>query len=198
MSCETGAGEPRLNPRTRRVREAILATAIEVLLARGAHEVTASRVAEQADVARTTVYRHWPDQRSLLLATIDALTSPHDPTPNVGSLVADLRIVLEQLRTRLVAREVRSVFGALGAHAARDEAFSAAQRRFVHLLIQPAVGVLEEAQRRGELGPDIDCTFEATLLAGPVLHQHLALHDKITDGFIDEITRRWLATHDLD
>lgn len=195
MGIETG--EARQNPRTRRVREVILSSAADVLLTRGAHEVTASRVAEEADVARTTVYRHWPDRRSLLLATIDALTTPHRPTTCSGSLVDDVVRVLTQLRTRLVTRDVRSVFGALAVHAELDEAFGDAQRRFVHQLTQPTVGVLEEAQRRGDLDVDVDCTFEATLLAGPILHEHLGRREEITDGFIDEIARRWLATHDL-
>ena len=197
MPSEPSPGEARLNPRTRRVRQAILDAAIEVLLGQGPQEVTASRVAERADVARTTVYRHWPDQSSLLLATIDALTAPHSPTSGFGCLADDLARTLENLRTRLVKREVRSVFGALAAHAARDEAFANAQRLFVEQITQPIVSALEAAQERGELAPGLDCQFEATLLAGPVLHQHLVRHDQVTDRFIDEITVRWFATHDL-
>ena len=197
MSNESNMGEGRVNPRTRRVREVILSAAVEVLVERGAQDVTAARVAEQADVARTTIYRHWPDQRALLLATIDALTSPDHQTPTVGRLEVDVRTVLGLLRTRLVTHDVASVFGALSAYAARDNAFSEGQRRFVERLTKPTVEVLAVAQERGALGVDVDCELEASLLAGPLLHQHLALHNEITDDFIDEITRRWLATHGL-
>lgn len=185
----------RVNPRTRRVRRAVLDAAIEVLLERGAHEVTAGRVAEQADVARTTIYRHWPDQGSLLLATIDALTAPHHPSPNEGRLADDLRSVLEGLRTRLVRRDVRSVFGALAAYACRQDAFADAQRRFVHQLARPTVDVLEVAQARGDLARDVDCDFEATLLVGPILHQHLVVLGAVEDRLIDEVLGRWLGAH---
>lgn len=197
MSNDSSTGEGRVNPRTRRVREAILSAAIELLVERGAQNVTAARVAEHADVARTTIYRHWPDQRALLLATIDALTAPHHPTPTVGRLDQDVRTVLGRLRTRLVTHDVASVFGALAAHAAQDDAFSEGQRRFVEQLTQPTADVLAHAKERGALGVDVDCELEATLLTGPLLHQHLALHHEITDGFIDEVTGRWLATHGL-
>lgn len=189
--------EARENPRTRRVRRLIIDTAIEVLLERGARDVTASVVAEKADVARTTVYRHWPDQRSLLLATIEALTSAHHLEPSSGPLADDVTRELERLRMRLVKREVRSVFGALAAHAAQDEAFEAAQRHFIRQLGQPMVSVLERAQQSGEVESGVDCTFEATLLVGPILHQHLALAEEVSDTLIGAVTQRWLAAHGL-
>jgi len=194
MSNESSIGAGRVNPRTRRVREAILSAAVEILVESGAQDVTAARVAEQADVARTTIYRHWPDQRALLLATIDALTSPHHQTPTVGRLETDVRTVLGLLRTRLITHDVASVFGALSAYAARDSAFSEGQRLFVQRLTKPTYDVLVAAQKMGALRIDVDCELEASLLAGALLHQHLLLHNDITDSFIDEITRRWLAT----
>ena len=187
----------RMNPRTRRVRQAVLAAAVEVLLSEGPKYVTAVRVADQADVARTTIYRHWPDQASLLLATIDALTSPHHPTPELEVFDRDLRSALHNLRTRLVVRETRAVFGALASHAHQDEAFAAAQRRFVEQLIQPVADLLEAAREQGEVGSEMDALLEATLLAGPLLNRHLMLQADIPDDLIEAVAARWLAFHNL-
>jgi len=195
MSDEPSAGGARLNPRTRRVREVILRAAVEILLECGAREVTAANVAERADVARTTIYRHWPDQQTLLLATIDELTASHVPTPTVGQLDEDVRTVLRLLRKRLVTHDVVSVHGALAAYAAVDNAFAEGQRRFLEHLARPTADVLALAKERGALGADFDCASEAMLLAGPILHQHLSLHGEITDDLIDEVSRRWLAAH---
>ena len=187
----------RMNPRTRRVRQVILDAAVEVLLTDGAEQVTATRVATRADVARTTIYRQWPDQASLLLATIDALASPHHPPADVGELDLDLRSSLEGLRTRLVVRETRLVFGALASHSHHDEGFAAAQRRFVEQLVWPVTAVLEAARERGEVGRDMDCQLEAMLFAGPVLHHHLMLHADVTDELIEAVVARWLVVNDL-
>lgn len=197
LSTEAREKETRLNPRTRRVRKAILDAAVEVLLTRGSQEVTPSRVAEHADVARTTIYRHWPDQSSLLLATIDALTAPHFPASSRGSLDVDLRTNLQGLRTRLVTRDVRRVFAALASHAAYDGAFAVAQRRFIAGITQPVVDTVQAAQDRGELDAALDCQFEATLLTGPLLYDHLVMHNDITELLVEEIAARWLATHNL-
>lgn len=187
----------RMNPRTRRVQQVVLAAAVEVLLKEGAECVTATRVADHADVARTTIYRHWPDQASLLLATIDAVTSPHHPPPELAVFDRDLRSALQKLRTRLVVHETRAVFGALASHAHHDQAFAAAQRRFVEQLVQPLAALLEAARQQGDVGAEMDCRLEATLLAGPVLHRHLMLHADIPDELIEAVVARWLAVHDL-
>ena len=186
----------RINPRTRRVQGVILDAAVEVLLYQGAQEVTAQRVAERADVARTTIYRHWPDQGSLLLATIDALTEPHSPVSSSGSLGEDLSSALENLRIRLAARDVRSVFSAIAANAGRDQDFATAQRRFMQQLAQPTADALEAAQERGELGSNVDVQFEAAMLAGPILHEHLLMHNEVNARFVSEVLERWLAIHD--
>ena len=185
--------KPRENPRTRRVRELILQTSVEVLLECGASDITAAIVAERADVARTTIYRHWPDQRSLLLATLEVLTKPRQTESADGPLEDDVRQSLERLRTRLVTREVRSVFGALAAHSTQDAAFRDGQQLFVRQLTRPTVAILEAAQLRGELESQIDCAFEATILTAPLLHQHLGLFDEISDELIDAVIARWLS-----
>lgn len=97
----------------------------------------------------------------------------------------------------LVVHETRAVVGALASHAHHDEAFAAAQRRFVERLVQPVAALLEAARERGEVDAGMDCQLEATLLAGPVLHHHLMLHADITDELIEAVAARWLAAHDL-
>lgn len=175
----------------------ILDAAIELLLRGGPQEVTATRVAKETGVARTTIYRQWPDQPSLLLATIDALVSPHHPAPSSGDLRTDLTTALTNLRTRLVTRQVRPVFAALVDYAARDKAFSTAQRRFVEGMIQPTVDVLHDAQRRGELPATLDCSVTATTLTGPLFLQFLLMQDAIEDGLITEVTSQFIRSHQI-
>lgn len=195
MSQESPERRPRQNPRTGRVRQVILDAAIDLLLARGPGEVTATRVAEATGVARTTVYRHWPDHASLLLETIDTLVAPHFSRPSSGDLLMDLKGALSDLRTRLTTRQVRPVFAALVDHATRSEAFAAAQRRFVAGMVQPTIDVLTTAREAGRLPGTLDCSIAAALLTGPLFHQHLLMQETIGDALIDEVTSQFVAAH---
>lgn len=188
--------EPRRqNPRTSRVRQVILDAAVELLLDRGAGEVTANRVAEVTGVARTTIYRHWPEPSDLLLDVIDILVAPHYSSPSTGDLHADLVTALTNLRIRLTTRKVRPVFAALVDRASRDEAFVAAQRRFMQGLVQPMVDVLETAQTEGLLPDEVDCDTAAAILTGPIFHQHLLMQKIITDKLINDIVTQFVAAH---
>lgn len=199
MGDESEDPSERVNPRTRRVRQVVLDAAVEVLLELGPDQVTASAVAERADVARTTIYRHWPDQGSLLLAAIDCLASPRWFQPSdEGVLAVDLRSTLMSLCFRLTTRETRLVFGALASQAAQSETFTTAQQQFVSHLTQPIESVLETARERGAVDGELDCELQASMLAAPILHRHLMLYVDPTEDLVDAILSTWLAVHDRD
>lgn len=182
----------RENPRTTRVRQVILDAANELLVQHGAGEVTASRIAQETGVARTTIYRHWPEQSRLLLDTIDAIVAPHAPTAVSDDLEADLIAALTNLRTRMTRHPFRQIFAALLDHANRDRAFIAAQRRFVDGVLQPITDVLTAALDRGDLPPSVDIDQSCATLAGPLFHRHVMLRAGIDDRLISDTVHQFL------
>ena len=182
------------NPRTTRVRQVILDAAVNLLIERGASEVTASRVGHETGVARTTIYRHWPDQSSLLLDAIDTLVLPHAPTTITGDVEADLIRALSNLRARMVKKAFRPIFAALLDYANKDRAFVAAQQRFVSGVLQQVRDVLTAAVDRGDLSSSLDMDEACANLAGPLFHQHVMLRESITDDLITSSVQRFLAS----
>lgn len=183
------------NPRTSRVRRVVLDAAVELLLHEGATCVTAARISEETGVARTTIYRQWPDHASLVLATIEALVTPGRPqSPGTGDLATDLTSSLTNLRLRLVKRSVLPVFAALLEWSSRDDAFVEAQQKFVHALLRPTIGVLEEAQESGVLSKDLDCVTAAGTLASPLLFRHLIAREVIDDQLIEFTVSQFMGS----
>lgn len=181
------------NPRTTRVRQVILDAAADLLIHRGAGEVTASRIARETGVARTTIYRHWPDQAHLLLDTIDSLVAPHTPTTVTDDVEADLVTALSNLRARMARHPFRQIFAALLTHANVDLSFVAAQQRFVNGVLQPIHEILTVAIDRGDLPATVDIPEACSALAGPLFHQHVMLHRSIDDSLITNTVHRFLA-----
>ncbi|MBT8213284.1 MAG: TetR/AcrR family transcriptional regulator, partial [Acidimicrobiia bacterium] len=176
-----------------RVRQVILDAGTRLLVEHGSREVTATRIAQETGVARTTIYRHWPDQSDLLLATIDSLVAPHSPTTSSGDLEADLTTALSNLRARMTKRPFRQVFAALLGHANQDETFVAAQQRFVNGVLQPIEGALAAAVTRGDLPASVDIPTACAALAGPLFHQHVMLRASIDDQLITNTVHRFLT-----
>ncbi len=185
--------QQRENPRTARVRHIILDAAADLLVEYGAGQVTATRIAQETGVARTTIYRHWPDQANLLLDTIDSLVAPHSPTTFTDDLAADLTIALSNLRARMTRRPFRQVFSALLGHANQDQSFVAAQQRFVNGVLQPVSDALIAAVDREDLPSSVDITEACAVLAGPLFQQHVMLRASIDDQLITNTVQRFLA-----
>ncbi len=194
------ADQPRAkgkNPRTTRVCEIILDAAAQLLVREGAGAVTVVRVAEETGVARTTIYRHFPNPSGLLLDAIDRVVTPHVPTKITDNLEEDLVTALSNLRMRMTKKPFRLVFTALLDHANRDEGLVAAQRRFVNGVLQPIHDILAAAVQRGDLSATIHIETASAQLAGPLFLQHVMLRAIISESLISETVNQFLLrTHD--
>lgn len=166
------------------MRDAVLSSVVELTLTEGAGAVTALRVSEHACVARSTIYDHWPTSDALLLDAIDVVIAPHTPVMASGDLGADLYAALTNLRERLQRRPFRIWFATLLDHANRDEAFAAAQLRFVTGVLQPTTDLIAAAQNRGEVGDDLDISQAAAQLAAPILTHHVLLRSTASNDLI--------------
>ena len=187
-------GRSAENPRTRRMRDAVLTAVAELILSEGAGAVTALRVSQQAGVARSTIYDHWPTSESLVLDAIDMVIGPQAPTTIGADVAADLLSALLSLRDRLEQRPFRIWFATLLEHGNREAAFAAAQIRFVTGVLRPVGEIISAAQRRGELPEDIDAAETAAQLAAPILSLHVLLRSTASDEQVAESITRFLAS----
>ncbi len=188
---------PKENPRTTRVRDAVTDVVIRLLVEEGAGAITASRVAEAAKVARSTIYQHWSSMNGLLLHAIDRLISPHFETPVTGDLERDLVSALTLMRERMVKRPFRQVFSTLLDQANYHEEFAAAQVRFVTGSLEQIRAPLEAAIRRGELPSTLDVDMAILQLAGPLFVQHIMLRTTISNELIARTSARFIEEHRL-
>ena len=175
------------------MRQIVVDTAAGLLIREGAGAVTAVRIAEDTGVARTTIYRHWPDPTALLLDAIDRVVRPHVLTRITDNLEEDLTQALTNLQMRMRKKPFRFVFAALLDHANRDQKLVAAQRRFVNGVLQPIQDVIIAAQQRGDLPSTVQVETASAQLAGPLFLQHVMLRCSISDELITETISQFLG-----
>ena len=95
----------------RDIGDRILDAAASCVLAYGVDRVTLAEIARRAGVSRPTVYRRWPDTRSILAALLTArITGALDEVPSRGvgreALVERIVAVAERLRRDEVVMSV--------------------------------------------------------------------------------------------
>lgn len=183
------------NPRTTRVRKIVLDAATDLLIDQGHHAVTPQRVSTETGVARSTIYRLWPDPVSLLLDAIDRVLAPDHAASTVGDLRVDLATALENLRLRLNRRPFRVIFAALLDHATRSSDLIPAQRRFVAGVTAPLRNIVAGAIDDGRLDPSTKPDEAVAQLAGPIFHRHLIVRARISDELIANTVDGFVATH---
>ena len=76
----------RIDPRPARSRARLLDAATALLRSGGPSAVTVDAVTRAANVARATLYRHFPSGNDLLAAAFHALIPPAPIPPAEGSL----------------------------------------------------------------------------------------------------------------
>lgn len=181
------------NPRTRRMRDAVLNAVTELIVAEGAGAVTALRVAERACVARSTIYQHWPTSSALIRDAIDRIITPDIQTTITGDAEVDLATALFALRGRLERRPFRIWLATLLDHANGDPEFAETQVRFVLGVLRPVRDAVAAAVERGDLDAGLDLDAATTRLAAPVLTQHVMLRRTASDAEITATVNGFLA-----
>lgn len=183
------------NPRTTRVRKIVLDAATQLLIDEGHHAATPQRVSQLTGVARSTIYRQWPDPVDLLLDAIDRVVAPDHVFATSGNLEQDLIMALESLRLRLNRRPFRTMFAALLDHAGRSIEYVPAQRHFVNGVTAPLRGIIIKGIEDGRLDPAMKPTDAVAQLSGPLFGQHVMLRARITDDLIARTVTGFLGAN---
>jgi AcrR family transcriptional regulator len=160
-----------LDPRVERTRRVVLAAAVDELAAAGYGGFTVDGVATRSGVARSTIYRHWPDKLALISEAFEVL-NVQPPEPGAADMAPRQRIesLIGHLAEAFRDSPLSGCVPALIDGAERDPGL----RRFHHgysarrrsaLVRAIALGI-----EAGELRDDLDAELAAAALAGAVLY----------------------------
>ncbi|WP_245687628.1 TetR/AcrR family transcriptional regulator [Streptacidiphilus griseoplanus] len=176
-------GAPRRGrPRSEAVDLAIL-DAVERLMAGGISllELSMEGIAQEAGVAKATVYRRWPNKEALLIDAVRRLEEP-EPLPLGESFHDDMVTLLEFMRRRGLAKRSRWVLkSALSQMGSLPELRSLYHERVVNRRRELIRQVVRRGVERGELRSDIDLDLMAEMLMAPMLVRTVLWEDAPLD-----------------
>ncbi|MHC3469963.1 TetR/AcrR family transcriptional regulator [Streptomyces sp. 7R007] len=191
MSAPSRPRARRPGGRSARVRAAVLAATVDVLLEGGVDALSIGEVARRAGVHETSVYRRWGTRTNLALDAVLDRTRTEVPVPDTGALRTDLKALLHgaaafartplgELLVRLAVREDTSEY-------------EEARARFWDHRFAAGSAVLSRAAQRGELRPGVDHRLAFEALMGPVHMRLLLTREPLDDAFLDGVVDLVLA-----
>lgn len=173
-----------VDPRIERTRSVVVDATATLLAREGFERITIDAIAEQSGVARSTIYRHWPD-RADLLAQGFAVVCSVEHTPDHGTLTEDLRHKGSMLANGLTEDAWGRMLPSLVGASAHDEDLERALLRFNADRRGDALELIQRSVDRGEVDADADITAALERFIGPFFLRHLMTHDPIDDVFVE-------------
>ncbi|OXM72709.1 MULTISPECIES: TetR/AcrR family transcriptional regulator [Amycolatopsis] len=184
----------RRDPRLDRSRSAILSAAVALLAEGGVRAVTIEAVTSRSGVARSTLYRHFPNNTELLAAAFQELLPPLDAPAEGTPRDRLLRLVLAQAAQIEGAPAMAALvwMAAIGLGGPPDEGergrLAALRDHVVDTYRRPFDVVLADC-----LPGDPDVDFAAARLVGPLLFNALILRRPSDEAFCARLVDDFLA-----
>ena len=175
------------DPRVLRSKSAILDATRTLLLDQGFAGITVEAIAEHSGVAKTTIYRHWPDGNAIVMAVFTDFANDI-AAPVTDDLRHDLIHSLTGLRTNLVSGPWAGIFTAMMDAAERDPTFRKLSQRYIHAKRRPTKRRLQLAIDRGELPATTDAELLLAMMAGPLFYRRYVSRQSISETkFVTDI-----------
>lgn len=176
-----------IDPRIERSKTKVLEAAADILANQGASAATIERIATQAGVARTTVYRHWDSLGKLLMDAFEMQASAAPETPQTSDLRKTLLSLLEELAWALTKSKRANMLPALIDAAERNSDVAALQSRHTEMRRKPIRDAIRLAVKQGELPSSIDIETALDQLSGPLFYRRLITHRPLTRDFLEKV-----------
>jgi len=181
-----------VDPRIVRSRDAVLAATVELLTEHGLGGVSVEAIAQRSGVAKTTIYRHWPNPSQLVTDAVDALAEPC-AAPDTGSLRGDLTEIIQGLARTLTSSPMAAVLPSLIDAAERDAEIARLRRTWVRQRRSSIRIALANARRRGEIGAGPDADLVAAMGGGALFYRRLVSHEPLTPAFLARVVDALIA-----
>jgi len=150
----------------------VLERTLEELASVGIAELNIDRIAQAAEVNKTTVYRRWPTREALIAAALERVLG--DLTlqqKDTGSLRGDLLFLGESVVAFLTQPVGRALTHAVFAESTAPSIAALARRQLEASAGGPAASMVQRAIARGEWRADVDPVAPLSMLVGAVLHR---------------------------
>lgn len=171
----------RVDPRVVQTERAVVAATLTLIERLGPSEVTVERIAEASGVARSTIYRRWPEVEDLFLEAFHELTRTAVAPAPTGDLRADLEAFARDYAGELNDPTFFAVVLFLMDEALRSRRYLAAHRGVTRARARRVARIVAAAQAAGTVPSTLDAGAVADGVMAPLFQVRVGLHRLLTD-----------------
>jgi AcrR family transcriptional regulator len=177
----------RGRPRSAEAQEKILAATAKLLSEGGFQAVTIEAVAARAGVAKTTLYRWWPNRAAVALDCVSARMAPIADAPRAASYRKRFHRQLKATIRLLNGKQGQAILALIGAKQTDGVLGKAYSEQIARPRRAQTRRMAQQAIQAGELAPGTDPDLFLDAIYGPLYYRKVVSGEPVTDDFIDRI-----------
>ncbi len=177
--------QPSTDPRVAVSRERVLTATLDLLMETGVGGLTIDEVAKRSGVAKTTIYRHWPERTDLVVDACLRMTDGDEAPPDTGSFDGDVRAILMELAELLSTARWASILPSIVDAAERDPKIAELHSTLQRWHAAPLRAALHRAAERGEIPSGTDHSATVAALRGPLYFRRWYSREPLDAAFVD-------------
>jgi AcrR family transcriptional regulator len=177
----------RGRPRSRSADERILKAALKLVEAGGFQSVTMEAIAATADVARTTIYRRWPNKESVIMDAFLEEVGPAIAFPTLPNVRESLRRQMKLLAKAFRGKAGLLIRSLLAEAQFNSELRTAFRERWIAKRRASAIAVIKTGIAAGEIPSCIDPDILLDVLYGGLYYRLLIGTGAISDDYVDSV-----------
>jgi AcrR family transcriptional regulator len=178
---------PRGRPRSAAAQKKILAATAKLLSEGGFQAVTMEAVAARTGVAKTTLYRWWPNRAAVALDCVSARMAPIADQPRAGGYRKRFQRQLKATIRLLNGKQGQSILALIGAKQTDPPLGQAYSEQIARPRRAQTRRMAHQAIRAGELAPGTDPDLFLDAIYGPLYYRKVVSGEPVTNDFIDRI-----------
>jgi AcrR family transcriptional regulator len=171
-------------------RRAVQQAALEVLAADGVTGLSVDRLAERSGVSRSTIYRHWPDIRTLVMTAFAEILRATEPVADVGDPAESLAEYLHDYARRLNDRVYATVLVTILEWSWRDPDFAREHAVIFDDSRSRVRRILAAGQASGVFDPKVRLDDAVETAVAPFLYRRLVLRRTISEQEVRSLIGR--------
>ncbi len=154
---------------------------------------TIDAIAARSGVAKTTIYRWWPNRAAVVVDLLVESAAAAAPPPAGGDPMRALRTELRLVAEAAEALPGRLLISLLGEAESDPDIHAALLQRLFKPRRKATAATIRRAQISGMLRPDVPPRVVGDLFYGPLFYRKFIRHEPVSNGFVAQVFRHVLG-----
>jgi TetR/AcrR family transcriptional regulator of autoinduction and epiphytic fitness len=184
-----------IDPRVALSRQLILRAALDELGSAGYGGFTIESVAAHSGVAKSTIYRHWPNKLALIADAFRTFHEQQSPDIETGSPHQRVTRIVRHVAEIVAGSTFSACIPALIDGAERDPDLRTFHHQFQIEARKPLVAVIAAGVVTGDFPAHLDPALAASALLGAIFYRRLMSGESLDPAYAGELVDTVLGIH---